>query len=194
MTPTDDLSLSVWELNVLRAVTKISESVDRRASLGSELFNEGWTTSAMVRLELGSKSLDTRRTLRRLVDWGCLETLDYAQAQFFRMSGKGHRALLGESFSDVPPSLDSSSWTGVVTPLQIIQILQIVSEIEDVCEEITNNETRSQIFGLVRALEILLEIPNPPRLGIVSLVRDPAFANIVQVGTLFAAIVAAVKA
>ena len=64
---------------------------------------------------------------------------------------------------------------------------------EDVCERLTNNQVRAQIFGLIRALEALLTVPEPPRPGIVSLLRDPAFANVTQVGTLIAALIAAIR-
>jgi hypothetical protein len=197
------ITLSEWELDVLRAVQKVSSRTESNLKAHKDYFGnqtlaleDGWTTSATVKEELKARSLATRHTLRRLADWGFLNSMQVAQAQCFKLSATGIDALLGQlSIQDSNlPIVDSSNWTGVVSPTQIGQVLNILSEIEDICETIVENEPRAQILGLVRALEILLDLPNPPRSGIVELIRDPAFANIVQIAACLAAIVAAIRA
>lgn len=125
--------------------------------------------------------------------------MDSDGVQLFRLSGLGERAMrIFEEEGDgiVPRTIrvDSSTWTGIITSAQIYYVLQIVSEIEDIAESIKDNVARSQILGFVTALKVLLELPEPPRKGIVELARDPAFANIIQIGTFLAAIIAAMKA
>jgi hypothetical protein len=197
------IALSEWELDVLRAVQKVSARTEINLKAQEDYFGnktlaleDGWTTSATVKEELKARSLQTRHTLRRLADWGHLNSIQVSQAQCFRLSSIGIDALLGAVAEQVtaPSMIDSAVWTGTVSPAQIGQVLNILSEIEDICETILENEPRYQILGLVSALEILLYLPNPPRTGIIYLIRDPAFANIVQIATCLAAIVAAVKA
>ncbi|MXO85214.1 hypothetical protein GRI38_04145 [Altererythrobacter aurantiacus] len=159
---------------------------------------EGWVTSSRVREQIGAKSLETRKGLQHLVVEKMLQSSRLGGVEVFRLSGLGARALevwedehqrLGEAIR-----VSSSDWTGLVSPIQIKQVLSIVSQIEDCAEAIRENEVRSQILGLALAIKTLLDLPQPPRQGLVELIRDPAFANIVQIGTFLAAITAALRA
>ena len=195
----EKFGFSPFELRALRAIAKISSLYPRPTSGPMIPQQDGWVTSARVREYLQSKSLETRSTLINLAEDGLLEKEKMFGVQQFRLTDIG-RAYLepdGELEAGSPivrSTIDSSAWTGIVSPPQIYHVLQIVSQIEDVAEEIQENEARAQIMGLVSALKILLDLPSPPRQGIVALARDPAFANLIQIGTLLAAIVAAVKA
>ncbi|WP_417617673.1 hypothetical protein [Parasphingorhabdus sp.] len=192
--------LSEFELDLIKTVKEIADSHVSASSSWSSPAALGWTTSGSVRSVLGSKSLPTRETLRRLAARGFIDLDVQGQVQYFRTNLKSTDALLGvfdavdsaDGFTETS-GIDSKSWTGVVSPVQVQQVLIILSEIEDVCESMTENLPRAQVMGLVRALEILLDLPNPPRTGVLALVRDPAFANVIQVATLLAAITAALK-
>ncbi|MDG5751353.1 hypothetical protein P8R33_09570 [Qipengyuania sp. XHP0211] len=135
-----------------------------------------------------------RPVLQSLCKLHLAESIGRESGRYFRITPTGKRRLdQGFTEADDQISVDTSSWTGVVEPIQVVQVLTILGEMEDVCERMTDNAARAQIMGLIRALELLVDLPNPPRQGIVSLVRDPAFANIVQFATFFAALIAAVK-
>ncbi|MFO6429678.1 hypothetical protein ACLBKT_06230 [Erythrobacter sp. W302b] len=195
----EKFGFSPFELRVLRAIAKISSMYPRPMSGPTIPLQEGWITSGKLREYLQSKSLETRATLNSLADDGLLEQEKIFGVQQYRLTDLGRQYLDPDADVDAQPliersSIDSSAWTGIVTPPQIYHVLQIVSQIEDVAEEIQENEARAQIMGLVAALKILLDLPSPPRQGIVALARDPAFANLIQIGTLLAAVVAAVKA
>ena len=155
----------------------------------------GWVTSARAREELGSKSLETRRTLQHLSVEGIVEVQEFDRVQFFRLTSAGERLLqTSKQDGNADVLIDSSRWTGLISAPQISQVLRIVSEIEDVAETILDNSERAQIIGLVSAIKILLDLPEPPRMGLMSLLRDPAFANILAIGTLITSLIAALKA
>ena len=190
--------LSKLEFDVLSAVRNIRTHYPQFGIGDAIPQQEGWVTSARVRETLGTKSLETRRTLQHLAIDGLLQEMEVEKVQMFRLSGQGER-FLGEPHasderSDRPIRAESESWTGILELPQIRQVLQIVSEIEDVAENMRGNVERAQILGLIGALKILLDLPDAPRAGIIELVRDPAFANIIQVATLLAAIVAVLRA
>jgi hypothetical protein len=188
----DRAELTRQEIDVLRELMAIAEKYPKATLEDSIPQQEGWTTSARIRESLGSGSLETRRSLRRLADWGYADQKKINGSEWYKINGRGAAAFLRNT--DASAAIDSSLWTGSVSAIQVHQILSIVSEIEDACETITDNYARSQILGLVRALEILLTIPEPPRQGIIALIRDPAFNHVIGFGTFLAAIVAALKA
>ena len=188
----DPVEITSWEFEVLRAVQDFSKSDAARQHMLLET-QQGWITNVNVMEFLESPSLPTRTTLRELSAKGLLAEKVLHYSRHFRLTHKGIERLIAGPPTDEVDAFDSKTWTGVVDPIQAERALFIVSEMEDVCERMTNNFDRAQIMGLVRALELLLTIPEPPRLGIVSLVRDPAFSNIIQVAAFLAALVAAVK-
>jgi len=89
--------------------------------------------------------------------------------------------------------IDSSSWTGIITPTQVSQIFPLILKMEFEAEKITDNAQRSQIIGIVAAIKVLLDLPQPPAGVVVQALRDPIFSNLVQFATLIAAIVAALR-
>ncbi|MCU0949160.1 MAG: hypothetical protein MUF47_13060 [Porphyrobacter sp.] len=189
------MKLAENDLNALRAVKQAIESDRARFSKSGDI-SRGWLTATEIQ-EFSGLFLERgfRVSLNNLVSMGFLEQRSAASIRTYRLNERGNQILAAVSADSKEIIVaDSASWTGVVRPPQIRQVLIILEEMEQVCETITNNEQRAQILGLIRALELLLAMPEPPREGIVSLVRDPAFANIVQVGTFLAAIVAAVRA
>lgn len=184
-----------FDLELISAVKEIGDHYPKSEfDFGSIPQQHGWVTSARVREHIGANSLETRKGLKHLAVEGYLENETFEQVDFFRLSALGDRALAIAADSDDPIRAVASDWTGIIEPVQIQQVLRIVSEIEDVAEGIQDNMMRSQILGLVQALKVLLDLPQPPKKGVVELVRDPAFANIVQIGTFLAAIIAALKA
>ena len=192
MTPTVN-DISEWEYNVLRAVQEIADSPQAKIDILLET-RQGWLTNVHVRDLLEAPSVKTRTTLRTLAAQGLLTERMFMSSRHFRLTQKGLDRLSKPAPSSNDGSVDSQSWTGVIETFQTKRALAILSEMEDVCEQMRNNNDRAQILGLVRALEILLNLPDPPRAGVVSLARDPAFANVIQVGAFLAALVAAVKA
>ncbi|MEM7778836.1 MAG: hypothetical protein AAF697_00425 [Pseudomonadota bacterium] len=154
----------------------------------------GWVTSARVREELGANSVETRKALNHLAIDGLLETESIESAKQYRLTPLGSRFLVdakrteGDDQSETVAIDNGDNFS--VSVVQRGQILALLSEIEDVAEGITDNETRAQIFGLIRALKVLLDVPNPPKAGMLAIIRDPAFANLVQIATFLAAIAA----
>ena len=182
------------EFDALQAVKAATDSPNAKHSPSFDA-QKGWLTVTEIREFSGIElSKNVRPTLIHLERSGYLSQKAPASIRHFRLNEKGLH-LLKSGFSDEndPIVVDSASWTGIIEPVQIQRVLLILSDMEDVCESIRNNRDRAQIFGLIRALEVLLTVPDPPRQGVVSLLRDPAFANVVQVGTFLAALIAAVK-
>lgn len=202
----EKFGLTEFDRKVLLAVQEIASRY--KADFANYTFYEkfgpipqelGWVTSARVRETIGARSLETRRTLQNLAADDLMESEVFDSVEQFRLTMLGERFLDGSLPSLHEPHveltrIESTVWTGRVTAPQIYQVLQIVSEIEDVAEGITDNEARAQMYGLITALKTLLDLPNPPREGIVALARDPAFGNLIQIGTFLAAIIAAMKA
>lgn len=158
--------------------------------------DRGWFLASQLtdrRLVAGSGA-DVRSVLRDLAQIGLVETKSLESGRYFRLTAKG-RALAREDYSEEaePIEVDSSTWTGIIEQPKVHQALAIIAEMEDVCEKMKNNRDRAQIYGLIRALELLLTVPEPPRQGVVALIRDPAFVNVVQVATFLASLIAAVK-
>jgi predicted transcriptional regulator len=183
------------DLEALRATKRAIES-DRAKFSKSGDIARGWLTATEIIEFSGSpENKGFRIALNNLASLGFLEQRLSASIRNYRLTEKGRKIVqsAGSKSTEVIVA-NSAAWTGVVEAPQIRQVLLILEEMEHVCEKIRNNQQRAQIIGLIRALEMLLAVPEPPRQGIVSLVRDPAFANIVQVGTFLAAIVAAVRA
>ncbi|MFN3818895.1 hypothetical protein [Blastomonas sp.] len=193
-----DRPLSAFDVQILLALRDVAASYPKSSLEWSSLQDEGWVTSAQVREELGSKSLETRQALKHLAVEGTLSEMFDRGIQMFRLSGKGERALaamqsMDRDLNSSAGNVESRTWTGTISPIQAYQVLQVVSEFEDVAESITDNMNRAQIMGLISAIKILIELPEPPREGIIQLIRDPAFANIVQIGTFLAAVIAAIN-
>ena len=182
------------EFAALRSVKLAIESTGAKFSKSVEL-KRGWMTVTEIREFSDQNEYNNiRPSLKYLAENGYLNQKITASIRHFRITKKGENLLQNEkSFSTEIDTINSTLWTGIIEPIQIQRVLIILSDMEDVCETIRNNRDRAQIFGLIRALEIILSIPDPPRQGIVSLLRDPAFANIVNVGTFLAALIAAVK-
>lgn len=156
--------------------------------------DKGWFLATQLSDRNLVSGSGVRPVLLALNELGLVEKKSLESGRYFRLTKRGH-ALAIEDFADnVDASVvDSSAWTGIIEPPKVHQALIILAEIEDICEKIKNNHDRAQIYGLIRALELLLTVPEPPRQGVVALVRDPAFANIVQVATFLASLIAAVK-
>lgn len=186
-------SLTKWQFEVISA---LKEATDHPEGPGNSPHDSsrGWFLAS----QLSDKNLvngpNIRPALLALCDARLVESTFRSSGRYFRLTNSGVRRL-EEGYSEVenPMSVDSSNWTGIIEPVRVYQALAILNEMEDACEQIENNHDRSQIFGLIRALEVLLNLPEPPRQGIVSLVRDPAFANLVQVATFLAALLAALR-
>lgn len=187
------LEISEFEAELLTALVTIANKYGPASEGGVVVpIQQGWMTSARVREHLGKRSLETRKSLKRMASLGYVDLSTINGVDSFRINARGTEALLRRKGEGL--AVKAQTWTGLVSPIQIAQILNIVSEIEDICEGIQDNELRSQIYGLIRALQALLEVPNPPKVGLLALIGDPAFANIVQIATCLAAIVAALKA
>ena len=185
--------LTPWEYDVLAAVKSASESDEARSSVSFDV-SRGWLTGTQVFELSGLTGPNIRPVLHRLREDAYIDARSYESIRLFRVNAKGtQRLATGRPSEDDSQGYSSESWTGIIDAVQIGRVSIILSEMEDVCERITNNHDRAQIYGLIRALECLLTIPEPPRQGVVALVRDPAFANIVQVATFLAALIAAVK-
>ena len=185
--------ITKWQFEVLSA---LKEARDHPEGPGYSHFDssKGWfLASQLVDKKLLSGS-NVRPGLVALCEVGFAETRYFESGRYFRITTRGANRLEDGYTDDANLMLiDSSKWTGIIEPVKISQVLAILFEMEDACEKITSNHDRAQIFGLIRALEVLLNIPEPPRQGVVSLIRDPAFSNIVQAATFLAAIIAAVK-
>ncbi len=50
--------------------------------------------------------------------------------------------------------ISSKNWTGIVSPIQISQILPLILKIEHEAEKLIDNENRAQIRGIVKAIKI----------------------------------------
>ncbi|MBS0254683.1 MAG: hypothetical protein JSS36_05600 [Proteobacteria bacterium] len=185
--------ISKRQFDVLSA---LKQAADQPFGPGDSFYDhrKGWFLAS----QLVDKKLltggDVRAVLIDLCDSGLVETKFAESGRYFRLTGKGSRKV-DEGQDEVLniDSVDSSKWTGIIEPPKVYQALHILSDMEDACEKIVNNHDRAQIFGLIRALEVLLTIPEPPRQGVVSLLRDPVFGNVVQVATFFVALIGAVK-
>jgi hypothetical protein len=186
-------AITSWEYDVLAALKTAADSDQAKAS-GSFDVQKGWLTGTQI---IGFSSItgpNIRPALNLLRERGFIDTRSHEWLRLFRINQRGIARLeQGKPRADADLIFSSYAWTGVVDPVQAQQVLAILAEMEDVCEQISNNHDRAQIYGLIRAIEVLLTIPEPPRQGLVALVRDPAFANIVQVATFLAALIAAVR-
>jgi hypothetical protein len=186
--------ISAWEYDVLASTKSANSSDEANISALFDVKN-GWLTATQITQFSGLSGPSIRPALNSLVEAGLLQSRTFDAIRLFKITGKGlDRIDQGPPAENSDLSVSSRAWTGIVDPIQAGKALAIVAEMEDVCEQITNNHDRAQIYGLIRALELLLTLPDPPRQGVVSLARDPAFANIVQVATFLAALIAAVKA
>ena len=185
--------LTPWEYDVLAAVKSASDSDLARSSSSFDV-SRGWLTGTQVVDFSDLTGPNIRPVLNLLREVGYVDARSHESIRLFRLNAKGSQRLAtGRPNEDDNQAYSSQSWTGIIDAVQIGRVSIILSEMEDVCERITNNHDRAQIYGLIRALECLLTIPEPPRQGVIALVRDPAFANIVQVATFLAALIAAVK-
>ena len=191
MNPTP-LHISQFEFEVLNFFEAVKETDAHKNSVFHE-HKRGWFSNVEIREFLGSPSLSTRTALGALASYGLVTENTAAGFRQYRITPVGMDRLKSGFLAVDADSASSYTWTGVVDPVQAERALAIISELEDACERMTNNSDRAQVMGLVRALEILLTIPEPPRAGIVALIRDPAFANIVQLATFLAALAAAIK-
>ena len=190
----DGISLiTEWQFQVLSA---LKEATDHPEGPGyNQTDNKrGWfLATQLVDKKLLSGS-NIRPALELLCSSALVERTSRDSGRYFRITKGGIRRLeRGITDSGNKIIIDSSNWTGIIEPVKVFQAMAIVHEMEDVCENIKNNHDRAQIFGLIRALDVLLNVPEPPRQGIVGLIRDPAFANIVQIATFLAALIGAVK-
>jgi len=185
--------LSKWEFDVLSAV---NEARTKPLPFEGPTFDaeRGWFTVTQITDLNNLKGPSIRPVLYSLIGGGFVESKPLESGRYYRVTAKG-KARLSQGFSEEQEQtfVNSSAWTGIIDPVQVAQVMVILGEMEDVCEQITENQPRAQIFGLIRALEILVNVPEPPRQGVVALLRDPAFANVVQVATFLTALVAAVK-
>jgi DNA-binding PadR family transcriptional regulator len=129
--------------------------------------------------------------LEELLKEGLIEKPQHGIADRYRITAQGIRFMDAEVNSS--RVINSSEWTGVLSNAQIAQVYPLILKIELEAEKITDNETRSQILGIVQAIRILLDIPQPPKSVIVQALRDDAFSNLVQFATLIAAVLAAIR-
>ncbi|RVQ69212.1 hypothetical protein EKN06_03155 [Croceicoccus ponticola] len=185
--------LNRLEFDVLSAVLKATDCYEAKNSTSFDV-EKGWLSATQIAELSGYEGPNIRVPLQNLTSDGFLNRRSHQSVHIFRIARKGRdRVNLAPPDESQEFASMSSSWTGIIQPIQVHQVMVILSDMEDVCERISNNHDRAQIFGLIRALEALVNLPDPPRQGVVSLVRDPAFANVVQVGTFLAALIAAVK-
>ena len=127
----------------------------------------------------------TAGNVKKLLGLGCIE-----QTEGSGFPPRYDVTPTGESFYRrfVKASLDTAGvesyrWTGVVSPPKVVHILAIIDDMEKVVEGILDNAKHSQIVGLIIALRAILQTPEPPKAPVLSIIRDPAFANIVEVGS-----------
>jgi hypothetical protein len=180
---------NAWELRLLRGVVEASYDDVHDYGYFDDLRSKGWITSGRLRSHLKSDSLVTRRTLRRLADYGYLDSTIRDETEYFHINEKGSVEISDIATDDVI-YLQSRA----ISDDNIIQIQKILSEIEDLSESVLANSEKQQIIGFVKSVKILIDVPDVPKAGILSLIRDPAFANIVQLATFLAALAAVVKA
>ncbi len=132
-------------------------------------------------------SLNAKRAAQNLLKLGCIaEVGSGSPVPEYVITPIGERFYqrFVQASLDELVGIDSASWTGIVSPVEVAHVMSIVADIEAVARSIGDNEKQSQIIGLVTALRAILETPEPPRKPILSIVRDPAFAHIVEVGAL----------
>ena len=185
--------ISEWEFDVLAAL-KAAKDIPGKPGVSSFDAERGWFTVTQVSERNELKGPSIRPALTVLCEAGFAQSKPLDSSRYYRVTQRGLDLIeTGFQPDDDRLVVNSGSWTGIIEPVQVSQVLAILSDMEDVCERITDNQERAQIFGLIRALEVLVNLPNPPRQGVVALLRDPAFANIIQVATFLAALLAAVK-
>ena len=186
-------SITKRQFDVLSALKQATEHPDGPGNSPRD-SSRGWFLASQLTDKKLLSGGDVRSVLLELCGDGFVEAKWQESGRYFRLTKSGIAKLeMGYEDPQELIMVDSSRWTGIIEPVKIYQALSILNDMEDACEKIKNNHDRSQIFGLIRALELLLTIPEPPRQGVVSLIRDPAFANIVQVATFLAALIGAVK-
>ncbi|WBY08603.1 hypothetical protein PIB19_03800 [Sphingomonas sp. 7/4-4] len=176
--------LSVWEIRVLRGVIEVGFDDRAHYAYNDELRSIGWITSGRLSAHLRSESFITRKSLRRLADSGYLDRAYRDEVEYFRINAVGRAALTPPDELEAPSAFSLTKF-GLVNDEQVTKIIRILSQIEDLSESTQDNLQRSQISGLVRSLNILIQLPQVPKEGILALLRDPAFANIVQLGTFW---------
>lgn len=112
--------------------------------------------------------------------------------RFFQISVAGLEAVRSgnaiESLALVSPT------AATVSSHQITQVLRLVDDIETEAEKLSENNAKSQILGITKAVRILLELPQPPKGIILQLFRDDAFGNLTQFALLVAAVFAVLGA
>lgn len=131
-------------------------------------------------------SVMAKQAVQNLLRVGCIaEVPESGPLKHYIVTPAGERfyqRFVKASLDEISGT-DSAKWTGIIAPAEVRYVLKIVQDIEDVALSISSNEKRSQIIGLVTALRAILETPEPPRQPILSIVRDPAFAHILEVGS-----------
>lgn len=174
-------------MRVVRAVLEAGYDDQHQFGYWDELRNKGWVTSGRISAFLKSESFATRKTLRRLADLGYLDQAYREHTEFFISNARGELAI---SNPPLPPKVDQIS---SLNDIDIFEIKKLLGKIEDISETIVDNQTRAQIVGFVRLVDVLVDLPDPPKAGLLALIRDPAFANIVQLGVFLTAIYVLVK-
>lgn len=171
--------LSPYDFSALEAF--FEEKVGRRSVEDGSLT----LRVADVRDQMTARgSLMAKRSVQNLLRIGCIAEMPGTKPPSYIVTPTGerfYRRFVRASLDELG-GVDSASWTGIVTPTEVRHVLAIVADIEGVARTIGDNEKQSQIIGLVTALRAILETPEPPRQPILSIVRDPAFAHIVEVG------------
>ncbi|WP_147418737.1 hypothetical protein [Sphingobium terrigena] len=181
--------LNAWELRTLRGIVEASYDDIHDYGYFDDLRSTGWITSGRLRAHLKSDSLVTRRTLRRLADFGYLDTTIRDETEYFHINEKGAHEI-----SDIFSGDGDDQRVREISIEQVAEIQKILSEIEDLSESILSNSEKQQVIGFIKSVKILIDVPDVPKSGIIGLIRDPAFANIVQLATFLAALAAVLKA
>ena len=182
--------ITAWEVRVLRGVVEVSVDDREHYHFTDELRSHGWVTSGRLAAHLLSESFHVRKSLRKLAELGSLDRTYRDDIEYFRITPSGMQKIAQPKIIEYQSSVDPHR---VLDGDQVHEVIKILHEIQDVAEETEDNFDRAQISGFARSLEILIQLPVVPKTGILALIRDPAFANVVALGAFLTAIYAAVK-
>jgi hypothetical protein len=178
LTPFDLITMEAFTFPRSK-VNKAGIKVWKKGDIVAQICNQ-------VRLRAGS-------SLAKLATAGFISEINDGNLDVFTTTERVDEAL-SQFYQSKSNLIDSQKWTGLIRPAEVAHVLSIVHQIELIAEEFSDNVAKAQIHGLVTALRALLELPESPRKPVLSLVRDEAFANLVQISALLVAIASYLKA
>ena len=189
-------TITDFERRVVLAVREVVKGyADFLPSQITAIQQGRWVTSAQVHAVIDAESIEVRQALESLSSRMITERTKFGDVTVFRLSSKGHDLIIDrpegreEDSSSFPLEVSGAS----LSETEVSKIISILSQMEDVAEGEKNNSERAQIYGLIKAVRALIDLPEPPRRGLLALLSDPVFGNLVQIAALAAAIIAVVK-